>query len=177
MPGKATEVHLTLPLRAILQQIVRQTTAARRLAQRAQVIRLVHERLSNPDIAAEVHLDPGQVGKWRIRWQESMPALLAIAQKGKTASERRRAVEDVLSDAPRPGAPAKFTPQQVVSIIAIACEAPVCPTVPSHTGQERNSPMKLKKEDRRFHLNDADQPLPERRKAAATSQSLLVDDY
>ena len=124
MPGKATEVHLTLQLRAILQQIVRQTTAARRLAQRAQVIRLVHERLSNPDIAAEVHLDPGQVGKWRIRWQESMPALLAIAQKGKTASERRRAVEDVLSDAPRPGAPAKFTPQQVVSIIAIACEAP-----------------------------------------------------
>lgn len=147
MPGKATEVHLTLPLRAILQQIVRQTTVASRLAQRAQVILLAHEGLSNLDIAAEIHLDPGQVGKWRTRWQESMPALLAIAQKGKTASELRRAVEDVLSDAPRPGAPAKFTPQQVVAIIAVACEVPSLSDRPiTHwTGEELADEVKKRK--------------------------------
>jgi transposase len=34
----------------------------------------------------------------------------------------RRAIEDVLSDEPRPGAPGKFTPEQVTQILVIACE-------------------------------------------------------
>jgi hypothetical protein len=42
----------------------------------------------------------------RNRW----PALLAIEQKGKTASEQRRAIDDVLSDAPRPGTRKIHTP-------------------------------------------------------------------
>jgi hypothetical protein len=36
----------------------------------------------------------------------------------------RQAIEDVLSDAPRPGSPGTFTAQQVTQIIAIACEPP-----------------------------------------------------
>ena len=33
-------------------------------------------------------------------------------------------MEAVLSDEPRPGAPAKFTPEQVTQIVAVACEPP-----------------------------------------------------
>jgi transposase len=36
----------------------------------------------------------------------------------------RRAIEAVLTDEPRPGAPAKFTPEQVAQILAVACEPP-----------------------------------------------------
>jgi transposase len=36
----------------------------------------------------------------------------------------RRAIEAVLTDDPRPGAPAKFTPEQVTQILAVACEPP-----------------------------------------------------
>jgi transposase len=36
----------------------------------------------------------------------------------------RRAIEAVLTDAPRPGAPGKFTPEQVTLILAVACEPP-----------------------------------------------------
>jgi transposase len=33
-------------------------------------------------------------------------------------------IEQVLSDAPRPGAPVKFTAEQVTEIVAVACEDP-----------------------------------------------------
>ena len=36
----------------------------------------------------------------------------------------REAILDVLSDAPRPGAPATFTAEQVAGIVALACEPP-----------------------------------------------------
>ena len=36
----------------------------------------------------------------------------------------RRAIEAVLADEPRPGAPAKFSPEQVTQILAVACEPP-----------------------------------------------------
>lgn len=36
----------------------------------------------------------------------------------------REAILDALSDAPRPGAPAKFTTEQVSQIVAVACEPP-----------------------------------------------------
>ncbi|MBV8611791.1 MAG: IS630 family transposase [Singulisphaera sp.] len=36
----------------------------------------------------------------------------------------RRAIERALSDEPRPGPPGKFTPEQIVSILAVACEPP-----------------------------------------------------
>jgi putative transposase len=33
-------------------------------------------------------------------------------------------IEQALDDAPRPGGPATFTPQQIVQIVAVACEPP-----------------------------------------------------
>jgi len=33
-------------------------------------------------------------------------------------------IEGILDDAPRPGGPATFTPEQIVQIVAVACEPP-----------------------------------------------------
>jgi transposase len=50
------------------------------------------------------------VGQWRARW-------LAGSEGSAPASER-------LSDAPRSGAPARITAEQICAIVALACERP-----------------------------------------------------
>ena len=42
----------------------------------------------------------------------------------KSRAVLRRAIKAVLTDQPRPGAPGKFTPEQVTPILAVACEPP-----------------------------------------------------
>lgn len=64
-----------------------------------------------------------QVGIWRRRWQVSWDALIAI-ECTETTAGLRRAIEEVLSDAPRAGCGGTFTAEQVTGIIAIACEDP-----------------------------------------------------
>ena len=75
------------------------------------------------DIALKVVLARKQVGLWRRRWQQSFDALVAIECRAAQA-ELRRAVEDVLSDAPRCGSTGTFTAEQVTLIMAVACEPP-----------------------------------------------------
>lgn len=123
MPGKAAKVTITERQKAILEQIVNSTVASRRLVQRAQIILLAFAGVLNATIGSAVGLDAGPVGKWRRRWQDSFDALVAI-ECNESRGELRRAIEDVWSDAPRPGAPGKFTAEQVTQVLAIACEPP-----------------------------------------------------
>jgi transposase len=68
-------------------------------------------------------LERHSVGRWRKRWQESYEALLAIEMNEPKAA-LERAICDVLRDAPRSGAPGKFTAEQIVQLVSIACESP-----------------------------------------------------
>jgi transposase len=63
------------------------------------------------------------VRKHLHRLDQSLEALDAAVARGCQA-ELERLVEDCLRDAPRSGAPPTFSPQQIVSIISIACEKP-----------------------------------------------------
>jgi len=121
--GKAAKVILTEEQKSVLQQITRSTTAPRRLVQRASVILLAFAGWLNRDIGAEIGLARKQVGLWRRRWQQSFDALVAIECR-ETHSAFRRAIEDVLSDAPRSGSTGAFTAEQVTQILAVACEPP-----------------------------------------------------
>ena len=69
--------------------------------------------LNNSQIARQVGLDVDTVRSWRNRW-------LGL----KAASLEDLSLEERLRDAPRPGAPARITPEQVCQIVALACEAP-----------------------------------------------------
>jgi transposase len=75
------------------------------------------------NIARETGLARKQVGLWRRRWQQSFDALVAIECR-ETQAALRRAIEDVLSDAPRSGSTGTFTAEQVTQILAVACEPP-----------------------------------------------------
>lgn len=123
MAGRAGKVILTEKQHAILAQIRGSTTAAARLIQRARIILMAFVGAFNQTIAGEVDLHREQVGEWRRRWAQSFPKLVAIECR-ETHAALRRAIEDVLGDAPRSGSPGKFTGEQITHILAIACEPP-----------------------------------------------------
>ena len=123
MSGKAAKIMLTEKQESILRRIRRSTTLSQRLVQRVGIILLAFAGSLNVDIAKTIGLARKQVGLWRRRWQESFEALVAIECR-ETQAELRRAIEDVLSDAPRSGSTGTFTAEQVTQILAMACEPP-----------------------------------------------------
>jgi transposase len=123
MPGRAAKVTITERQQEILRTFRNATTAPSHLRQRATIILLAFAGLTTAEIGAEVGLSRRSVGFWRPRWAEDWNRLIDIECLESHAA-LRRAVETVLSDAPRPGAPGKFTAEQVTQILAVACEPP-----------------------------------------------------
>jgi len=121
MSGKAAKTMLTEKQHAILEQIIGSRTVTLRLVQRARLILLAFGGMHNGTISDTIGLQRKQVGLWRRRWKQSFDALVAIECRESQAA-LRRAIEDVLSDAPRSGSPGKFTAEEVTQVMAIACE-------------------------------------------------------
>lgn len=107
----------------ILESLAYKTTAERRIGQRAAIMLLAYQKLTNGEIASVLGLGRQCVGRWRRRWQHSVDALLAIEMRESHAA-LERAIVDVLRDAPRTGAPAKFDARQVAHVVSVACERP-----------------------------------------------------
>jgi transposase len=123
MPGSAAKVVITERQQTMLQQIAGAATSAVRLVQRAEVVLRAFVGQENQAIAVALDLDPTAVGVWRRRWAKAWPRLIQI-ECVESQAAYRRAVEAVLSDAPRSGNPGKFTPEQITLILAVACEPP-----------------------------------------------------
>lgn len=123
MPGKAAKISMTEVQLQILRQICEARTSAKSLSQRAEIVLLGFEKLTNEQIAQRVGLERHQVGVWRKRWQENWERLMLIECQD-TRAALERAIHETLSDAPRPGSPGQFTPEQITRIIALACEPP-----------------------------------------------------
>jgi putative transposase len=123
MPGKAAKVVITERQQDILQQMVRSRSCPRGLAHRAHVILLAFDRWPNGPIADHLGCERHAVGIWRRRWAAAFDDLVRIeCLEGVSALEA--AIEEVLSDNPRPGCPGTFAPDQIARIIAVACEPP-----------------------------------------------------
>jgi len=137
MCGKAAKVELTTDMQDILRQLSVSRNLGSAIVARARIVLRGFERLDNRAIAAEVDLSAKTVGLWRRRWRESFPALLRM-QFSETAAGFRRVIVECLSDAPRCGSPGKFTAEQIVGLIGMACESPARSDRPvaSWTGKE-----------------------------------------
>jgi transposase len=99
--------------RAELERLVRAYTTGQQLALRARIVLAAGDGLNNLQIARELGVDDETPGHWRGRWLQfrNVPLdELSVAAR--------------LADAPREGAPPKFTAEQVCQIIAMACEKP-----------------------------------------------------
>lgn len=122
MPGQARKVVITERQQPILREYSRSKTLSQQLAQRASIILLAFEGQRNQDIADELRLGRNQVGLWRRRWQDAWEALCLL--ECFETKQLRQAIRELLSDAPRPGCPGKFSAEQITQILAVACEPP-----------------------------------------------------
>lgn len=123
MPGKAAKITITERQHDILCTLRDAVTAPAHLRQRASIILLAFDGGRNDAIAARIGLGQRPVGLWRRRWATAWDRLTEL-ECCETKAALRRAIEAVLTDQPRPGAPGKFTPEQVTQILAVACEPP-----------------------------------------------------
>ncbi len=114
MPGPPLPaIELTTEERAELERVARRPTTGQQLAERARIVLLAADGRNNCAIGRALAIDVDTVRKWRGRWR-------GVA--GAPGAELPVATR--LADAPRPGTPARITPEQVCRIVALACEAP-----------------------------------------------------
>ena len=121
---KPASLTLTLRQREVLQHLARRPSAPYHLVCRARLILLAADGLNNSQIAARLGLARARVRLWRSRWLAAAPRLAAADTGTAPGLPLADLTEQLLADAPRPGAPPTFSPEQVVQIVALACEPP-----------------------------------------------------
>lgn len=130
---KALSIMVTPRQRAILSHLVRCSSLPVALVQRSQVLLAAATGLSNEQVAQQLGLHRETVRLWRTRWYAAALALSAQEDRDPDDGPLRAMIGDLLSDAPRSGTPPTFSAEQVVQIIALACEDPqICGYPISH---------------------------------------------
>lgn len=122
MPGTAAKIRISEKQQVVLLEFSRSRTVAKSVVQRATIILRGFQGFLNEEIAVQVGLNRQQVGVWRQRWRDAWESM--CEWECAEPHRLREAILDALADAPRPGAPAKFTAEQVAGIVAVACEPP-----------------------------------------------------
>ena len=109
MPLLADPVTVFPEQREALEQLVRTHSTPQQLALRARMILHAADGVGVRESARELDVWPKTVRYWRRRWRQ--------AAEGQSVPEQ-------LTDAPRSGAPATYTPEQICAVIAMTCEKP-----------------------------------------------------
>lgn len=124
---KPPAIELPEEARRELVALVRRHTTPQQVALRARLVLAAASGLNNAQVARQEGVDVETARHWRTRWLGLQPVALADLR-----------VEERLADAPRSGAPARITAEQVCRIVALACEAPVASGRPlgQWTGRE-----------------------------------------
>ena len=110
--------------RRMLESLVRRATSSQRLVRRVQIILATADGLNNEQIGRQLGLRRNTVRTWRARWLAAGPRLAVAEAEGANDSGLTRCLLLELEDAPRAGAPATFSAEQICQIIALACEPP-----------------------------------------------------
>lgn len=125
MPGpSAVAVVLSARQRAALQRLQLRQTASQRLVRRVALLLALAADPCVQAVAAQLGLTRLTVRHWRQRWLAAASDLQRAEQEQVSDPQLLRLIEQILDDAPRPGAPATFSPEQIVQIVAVACEPP-----------------------------------------------------
>jgi transposase len=103
--------------------MARRATGEQREVTRAKIILGAAEGERNEAIGRRLGIHRQQAQRWRDRWAESGEAL-AAAEANEEPKALAETIRAVLADKHRSGGPAKFTPEQMCAIMAVACEPP-----------------------------------------------------
>ncbi len=110
MLSKHTQkIRLSDQQRDDLELIIRKRKSAQSLVLRAQIILTGAEGKSLSGASRELQCTRETVTRWRKHWVERSDEL---------------STQDRLKEAPRPGAPPKFTAEQICQIVAMSCDKP-----------------------------------------------------
>ena len=110
MPAaKALSIQLSPDHERQLKALVRAHSTPQKLAERARIILLASDGWGVSETAEELGIWRTTAAHWRRRW---------------LAAEAATNLAERLGDAPRCGAPASFTPEQICQIVALTCENP-----------------------------------------------------
>jgi len=136
------KIKLSERQRRELENIVARRNSFQGLVLRAKIILLADEGQSNASISKKLGIDNDTVRLWRKRWstQEGKISVIekdAFLENGNIDKICYKqfvfAIVETIGDAPRPGAPTKFSAEQFAAIIAISCQPPVeCDREVSH---------------------------------------------
>jgi hypothetical protein len=108
MPWLAADPVIVLPAdREALEALVRAHSTSQQLVLRARTILHAADNIGVRESARELDVWPKTVRYWRGRWRQA-PAAQSVSER--------------LADAPRSGAPATYTPEQICAVIAMTCE-------------------------------------------------------
>lgn len=110
---KPPAITLTEVERQSLQRLISRHSTPQQIALRARLILAAADGLNNAQVARQEAVSLDSARHWRTRWLGLRPIELT-----------ELSVEERLADAPRSGAPATITDEQVCQIVALACEAP-----------------------------------------------------
>jgi putative transposase len=124
MPNlRAPALSISSLQRQVLEKIIRRFKSNQQHVFRAKIILCAADGLGNQQIAEQLNTTRLTVRTWRNRWSEKAEALLAVeSEEGEKALYQKTL--DVLSDAPRSGAPIIYSAEVVCQVIAVACEPP-----------------------------------------------------
>ena len=106
-------VKLDEKTRQLLEETTRRHVSPQQLVLRCRIVLLAGEGKTNAEIGRELKVRVNTVRLWRARWL----SFAGIAMEELSLAER-------LEDAPRAGAPAKFSAEQVCQMLGLACKAP-----------------------------------------------------
>jgi putative transposase len=124
MPKPQPEViTLSEAQEKILTSIARRSTNPYRLVRRAQLILQASGGKNNSQISRQLQLHRHQVRLWRKRWQQAQEDLTRAEIEGDDTLLEQRICEVLRDEFPQ-GSPATFSIEQIVQIMAIACENP-----------------------------------------------------
>jgi len=108
----------------LLEHLRRCQAVPVRLARRVAVLLALADDPCLQRAAASLRLTRVSVRLWRDRWLSAADRLRAAEADGLSEQGLLGLIEAALDDAPRPGGPATFTPEQIVGVVAVACELP-----------------------------------------------------
>ena len=125
MPGPRAAAILVSPMQqAMLERLQRRQTADQRLVRRAAILLALAADPCVGAVARRLGLTRLTVRLWRDRWREATPALQQAEPDQASPQQLLALIHDLLGDDDRPGTPATFTPEQIVQVVAVACEPP-----------------------------------------------------
>lgn len=124
---KAASINLPEKITDILKNFSSSYTLSSCIVLRSKLLLMVSEGESSTRIAQVLGISRNTVNLWRKRFCESAALLSQMenaCERSDDGGQLPKFLEAFLSDKPRPGKPARFTPEEIMLINELACKDP-----------------------------------------------------